>query len=566
MSMSSTEVLIVGAGPVGLTCSILLSQLGVANRVIERREGLHLSPQAHVISGRSMEIFRAAGIDEVSLRAVASAPTDIMGIEWTHTLAGPSLGRLNLATPERAVKIFTLGPAPFANISQHRLEPILLQHAEKARAPVDFCHDWQSMESTANGVTSRVLDRASGEVEEIHSRFLLGCDGAGSSVRRASGIDLQGPTCLETWVNVHFKANLREVVGDRPAVLYWHLDPEEPGIFIAHDIDSTWVYMAPYNQDELTPEHFDEATCRGMIERAIGTDHPFEFISRATWTLSAEVAERYGDGSTWLLGDAAHRFPPSGGLGLNTGLADAFNLAWKVAAVCDKRAGINLLETYELERRDVAIANTRVSLANHHKMTEVVAALDVPAELDAAAAREQIRTLPATQERAARVQAAIDNQVEHFDTFGLDFGYSYARGAIVPDGTTHHEPANIVTDYVPCTRPGSRLPHAWVHKGGALISTLDLIDRRVPTLLTGDGGAAWRDAAEGLGIPVTMIGAYGAVQDPEGAWAAVREIADNGALLVRPDGHVGWRAMEPSADATTELRSALERILPTGDS
>jgi 2,4-dichlorophenol 6-monooxygenase len=324
--------------------------------------------------------------------------------------------------------------------------------------------------------------------------------------------------------------------------------------------------MSPYNRDELTSEHFDDEMCRGMIERAIGTAQPFELLSRNTWALSAEVAERYGDGATWLLGDAAHRFPPSGGLGLNTGLADAFNLAWKVAAVCDKRAGINLLETYELERRDIAIANTRVSLANHHKMTEVVAALDIPAELDVVAAREQIRTLAATPERAARVQAAIDNQVEHFDTFGLDFGYSYEHGAIVSDGTTHQEPANIVTDYVPCTRPGSRLPHAWVQKGEAQISTLDLIDRRVPTLLTGEGGTAWRDAAEALSIPVTMIGDHTAVRDPEGAWAAVREIADNGALLVRPDGHVGWRAMGPSADAATELRSALERILPPGDS
>ena len=163
------------------------------------------------------------------------------------------------------------------------------------------------------------------------------------------------------------------------------------------------------------------------------------------------------------------------------------------------------------------------------------------------------------------MQRAIDEQEEHFDTLGLDLGHSYEVGALVPDGSPAVTGENIVSDYVPSTRPGCRLPHAWLEKGAERISTLDLIDRRAPVLLTGAAGAAWCDAAEGLGISATTIGDHSTVRDSEGTWAALRAIADDGALLVRPDGHVGWRAMGPSEDAPAELRSALERILPPDD-
>ncbi len=563
---SDPQVLIVGAGPVGLICSILLSRVGVSNRVVERRPGLHRAPQAHVISSRTMEILRAAGVDENGVRAVGAPIQDIGSVQWVHSLAGPELGRITLATPENVGKMLGSTPAPFANISQSKLEPLLLEYAREAGATVDFGCEWQSFERDTNGAQSTLRHVSTQAEETVRSRFLLGCDGAGGRVRRALGIEMIGPDRVETVMNICIEANLREMLGDRAAILYWHLDPEDPGVFIAHAIDSLWVYMHPYDASTTDDSSFTEPVCRKLVERALGIDVPFTIRSIDSWVMTAQVAEHYGEDPVFLVGDAAHRFPPTGGLGLNTGAADAFNLVWKLAAVLKGSASPALLRTYEMERHGVAALNSERSLANHLKMTKVVKALGIPEGLDPGEARAQIRALPQDAARVARVQRAIDEQVEHFNTLGLDLGHSYEVGALIPDGSPAPTPENVVSDYLPCTRPGARLPHAWVHNGEKLISTLDLIDLTAPILLTGDSGTAWCDAAEGLGISATMIGDQSPVRDPEGAWAAVRSIADDGALLVRPDGHVGWRAIGPSKDATADLRAALEQILPPVDS
>lgn len=561
--MTAPEVLIVGGGPIGLTCSILLSRLGLTNRVVERRDGVHAAPQAHVVSARTMEIFRAAGIDDTDIRAAATPLVDLANVVWTHTLAGPELGRLRLATPERAAKMLAAGPEPFANISQHLLEPILLEEARKAGATVDFDHDWQAMEPDTDGVTSCVENRTSGAVETVHSRFLLGCDGATSRVRRAAGIEMTGPDHILTLLNVHLRADFRSLVADRPAVLYWNMDPGAPGVFIAHDIDSNWVYQLPCDPEAYPREGPDAATGRALVERAVGAPEPFEILSMETWVMTAQVADHYGKDPVFLVGDAAHRFPPTGGLGMNTGIADAFNLAWKLAAVRNGHAGTALLESYAAERRDVAQENTRASVSNFEKTLAIVRAIGLEPGLSAEETRARVRSIPEDPERRKRVQDAIDAQLEHFDITGLDLGYQYERGALVPDGTPPSAPENPMMDYLPSTRPGSRLPHAWVSRSGERISTLDLVDPCAPVLLTGPAGAPWGAAAKTHGVASYTIGEGGDLEDAEGTWAAQCEISAAGALLVRPDQHVAWRSAAAVEDAQGALADALAHVLPT---
>ncbi len=553
---NDVDALIVGAGPVGLCCSRLLSRLGVSNRVLERRPGLHTAPQAHVVSSRSLEVFRAAGIDAGKLVAAATRREDQGAILWVHTLAGPVLGRLALGTPERIMKTLSSTPAPTLNIPQHRLEPILFEAARDAGAAVDFEVEWLGAMQTEAGVVSEARDHASGETLEFRSRYVLGCDGAGSPVRHALGIGMEGPAHVQSYLSVFVEAELRHVVREHPGLLFWHLDPLEPAVFIAHDLDSTWIYMHPYDPERVKPESFTPERCRQLVANAIGVDADFEVRETGFWQMTCQVADRYRDRRIFLVGDAAHRFPPTGGMGMNTGMADAFNLAWKIAAVCAGRAGDPLLATYDPERRPVAAAAARQSLENHLKMLEVVEALRIEPGLPPEEARSEIRRLPEQEERRRAVQAAIDAQGEHFDMMGLDLGHHYEDGAVLPDGTPPPPPAMRALDFVPSTRPGCRLPHAWVELEGRRVSTLDLVDLAGPTIICGAAGEGWMAAAEALGLRVHAIGEGAAVEDPAGEWASVSGIGPEGVVVVRPDGHVAWRV-----EGRFEPRLGLEAAL-----
>jgi 2,4-dichlorophenol 6-monooxygenase len=553
-------VLIVGAGPVGLTAAILLSRQGIESLVVDRRPGPHRAPQAHVVNPRTLEIFRAAGLDAAALRARSTPREDGSHVSWVTTLAGPELGRLPYERQGNDALEYT--PTPLLNLSQHRLEPLLLDHLRThERATLRYRHEWAALEQDADAVSACVRDLEHESEYEVRSQWLLAADGAGSRVRNALGIEMTGPDRLQSFVMIHFEANLRALVRERPAILYWTIDPACAGAFVAHDIDRTWVFMHPYDPDTEPVETFTEAACAAIVRRAIGPAE-VDLVVRDTsaWTMTAQVAARYGAGRVFLVGDSAHRFPPAGGMGMNTGVQDVHNLAWKLRAVTDGWAGAALLDSYETERRPVAQRNADQSLVNAMKMLAFFTDLGITE--NTASARAGLDATLADATGRERIRRGIEEQQDHFDMFGLQLGVSYATGALVPDGSEAPAPSNPVREYIPTSRPGSRLPHAWVEKDGVQCSVLDLVAMDGFTLIAGADGGAWAEAADRCGgVPVRCLVAGRDFADPAGHWRRVCEIGTRGALLVRPDQHVAWRVVEAPADRVGRLRDALSEIV-----
>ena len=560
MTCVDVPVLIIGGGPVGMMASILLARQGIASRVVERRLGPHRAPQAHVVNPRTLEICRAAGIDVDRLRRLATPRADGSQVVWMTRLSGEELGRLPYE--RQGDDCLTDTPTPLLNLSQHLFEPVLLDRLRaEPHAEIRYGHQCHGVQADSDGVTAEVESLASGERYQVRSRYLIAADGAGSRIRRALGIEMVGPDRLQSFVMIHFQADLRALVQARPAILYWTVDPECAGAFVAHDIDRTWVFMHAYDPDSQPAETFDESACAAIVRRAIGRDVPLTVRDVSPWTMTAQVADRYRAGRVFLAGDAAHRFPPSGGLGMNTGIQDVHNLAWKLRLVLDGAAGDRLLDTYEIERRPVAQENADHSMQNAFRMLEVFEALGVPIDLgsDRAAAHARMDETLADRAARRRVSAAIENQRDHFDTMGLQLGIAYDDGALVADGSPRPTIANRARDHVPSTRPGARLPHAWVERDGARQSTLDLVAHDRFTLIAGPDASA--RTIDGLGHSVRVLVAGRDFADPDGRWTALSAIGDDGALLVRPDQHVAWRASAALPGTDAELARTLARIL-----
>ena len=544
---AEAALLIVGGGPVGLIAAALADRLGVRAAVVERRLAPQVPPAAHVINARTFEILRSIGVDGAALDAACQAPDDGAWVRWVTSLVGDELAAVPFERQGDLAALDAVTPTPLRNLSQHRLEPILRRHI--ARAPLATLHSGVTFVDAAtddDGVTCTVADTATGATRSVRCRYLIAADGARSTVRRQLGIAMDGPERLAAFVTIHLRGRFRQLLGNRPATLYWIDDPDRAGVFVAHDLDETLVFMHPFDPDLETLDDYPPERCLAIAESAAGTTIDAEVASISPWTLASQVAERYRCGRTFLVGDAAHRFPPTGGLGLNTGAVDAQNLVWKVRAVLAGWAAPELLDTYDAERRPVAVANAARSLHNASKMLEVQAALGLTGDPDAD--RGAYATALATPDGRARVRVAAEAQAGHFDQLGLQLGFRHGGDAPALDE---------VETYTPTTAPGARLPHAWViDPDGVRCSTLDLIppDRFVLVTASSAWATAGRACAAGTAIPLDVI-----TLDPDGAWTAVSEVGADGAVLVRPDQHVVWRtAAPPDATAGDVLCAVLD--------
>jgi len=487
--------------------------------VLERRDGPQRSPAAHVVNARTFEIWRQAGVDMASVLAAAQSPAEAGRAQWVTRLGGEVIG--SLPFEHQGDDMLAITPTPLRNLSQHRLEPLLLAGLD----PVRYQHRWVGAQQHADHVAVEV-ESPEGNYS-VRAGYVLGADGAGSRVRTWLGIEPIGPSSIQTFFMVHFAADLTELTSPNLGVLHFVVDPASGGTFVCHGLRTDWVYMCPFDPETDPVDSFDEERCRSMVLAAMEREVPFEILGTSSWNMSAQIAERYRDGRVFLIGDAAHRFPPTGGLGLNTGVADVHNLLWKIAAVEAGRAPESILDTYEAERRPVAQFNSDQSLINAFKLIEVPIAFGVTEDVEASVVAMH-ETL-ADPGRRAGVAAAIANQAIHFDLLGLQLGHSYSGDLVIDDGTEAPVLEEPARDYLPSSRPGARLPHAWLPDDR---STLDLIAPDVPTLLVAAGSEGPKLDPS---VPMTVV------EVPVDVWSEAFAIDPATCLLVRPDQHIAFR-------------------------
>lgn len=586
-------VLIVGGGGSGLAASLFLSDLGVASLLVEKHASTSVVPKAHYVNQRSMEIFRHHGIDQAIYGA--AAPREKLGeIEWRTSIGGdgPLDGKVlitkSLMGGGELEGVYDLnGVTPPTHIPQIRLEPILRRLAEE-RNPggLLFGHELLEFSQDAKGVTALVREVASGQELRVHARYLLGAD-AGKTVGPAIGAKMVGITNAATFVGVYFSADLSRYFPDSKSVMRMIVHPQQqanaamsagalltmgPDCWDEHSKE--WLVAWAYPSDDSQRPTLE--TAPADVQKFLKVDEAIDVKRISHWQVESIIADKFGEGRILLIGDAAHKHTPAGGLGLNSGIQDAHNLSWKLAAVLNGQASEALLATYEPERRPVVSRNAELSiyaLGNHGLM---VASMGIISGAPSALNEAQIAMLLAPtmdgEARRERMREVFQLTRTEYSCQDMELGFQYVSPAIVDDGTLLPRRDPLGSHFTPSTHPGCRLPHVWVSQDRASLSTHDLLPVGGFLLIAGENGGAWVAAAQllaaqtGICIKACRIGAgEGAIADPSGAWTEVRETDADGAVLVRPDGHVGWRARSADSDPLARLGEALNHILVTSE-
>jgi putative polyketide hydroxylase len=524
-------VLIVGGGPVGLTASIHLSRAGIRSLLVERHPGTATLPKARSINARTMEMFRQLGI-EAEIRAAGMDPKFGGMILWSESLSGAEIKRL---TPgSRSAGTRDVSPTFNGSCAQDLLEPILRRHAEAGIGSLRFATQMTELRHDAEGASGMLVDSSTGEATPFRARYVIAADGAQSSLRRQLGVQMLGQRDVYDSVNIHFKADLGRWVQDRPAALYLIEQPELRGTFLTINGTDRWCFLVTsMSHYGFRPEQFTHEFCAEIIRKAVGVAEldDIRILGVGHWKASAIVADRYRDGPVFLAGDSAHEMPPTGGMGLNTGVQDAQNLAWKLAAVLKGEAGEALLDSYDAERRPLGEFTTRVSLLNALSMG-----------------------------RTEKQSKAVLPRDEYLNERGVIFGFRYQSNALVAEAgvpTTSNE----VTQYIPSATPGCRAPHAWLLQDGKKVSTIDLYGHGF-VLLAGPQGGAWKTSADVHARPAVRAYVIGdRLSDVDGHMQEIYCLAPQGAVLVRPDGIVAWRTDAMPADPAATLAAVLRQTL-----
>lgn len=573
----TVDVLVIGAGPAGLTASLALARDGVVALTVTKYPGTANGPRAHITNQRTMEVLRDLGVEE-RVRAVA-VPNEFMGHNvWATSFAGQEIARLMAwgAGVERNHEYQKASPSEMCNIPQHILEPELRDAALEQGADLRFSCEMVGIRQDEHGVDVVVQDRDTGVREWVRAKYVIAADGGRSRAAESLGFPFRGESNLGAAVSAWIEADLTKYTEHRPGTLYWMTQPGNDywvgsGTWICVKPWTEWVLLFMYDPADGEPDLSEEAL-RARARTTIGDPAvDIRIKSVGTWQINHMVAEQYSIGRVFLAGDAAHRHPPANGLGTNTSIQDVYNLCWKLKMVLKGAAGPELLETYHQERQPIGEQVVDRAMKSVADMLPISKAIGVEPGQSAEEGWARIEHLFSSQEGAAErrreLAEAVELQNYQFNALGVEIDHRYQQGALVDNGEPWDEgTVDPELHHRPTTHAGARLPHAWVEYNRSRVSTLD-IGASGFRLLTGRNGQAWIEAAlnagttVGVDVPVFQIGRSCDYDDVYLSWEKVREVGDSGAILVRPDGHVAWRAHQMPANPTAELTGALAATL-----
>jgi 2-polyprenyl-6-methoxyphenol hydroxylase-like FAD-dependent oxidoreductase len=534
MGDEDLPVLIVGGSLVGLSTAVFLGHHGVPSLVLERHRGTAIHPRAALVNQRTMETYRAVGLEEQIEEAAAREFVQNGAIVSVDSLGGKELDWYFRFINEG---VEDLSPSRRVFITQIGLEPVLLRAAGDLGARIEYSSEATSVEQDADGVSVLVRSRDGGGERTVRARYVVAADGAHSPIRERLGIRQLGHGSFSDSITIYFKGDVSRLMGDRNLSVIYVFGPRLQGFFrFSIDLQAGFLVVNSTADDDGTRsvrigEDMSEATCVGYVREALGDPEiPVEIENVQRWSASAEYAERLRDGRVFLAGDSAHVMPPTGGFGGNNGVQDGYDLAWKLAYVLDGRADESLLDTYDAERQPVGAFTTEQAYTRY------------VLRLDPSLGKDDL--MPIVPEAP------------------VELGYRHRSGAVLGagDDDTWEDPAT------PSARPGFRAPHVPVAVDGSEQSTLDLFGRDF-VLLAGADGERWCAAAgpagESLGVQVRAYRLGTDVADAAGGLETAYGTGPEGAVLVRPDGFVAWRTSgsvpDPEADLSRALGAALGR-------
>jgi 2-polyprenyl-6-methoxyphenol hydroxylase-like FAD-dependent oxidoreductase len=513
-----------------MTLANVLAHFGIRSMLVERNATTTRHPKMDITNSRSMELFRRFGLAD-ALRKVAVPEDHPFDVSWITSLAGYELHRFRYMTPSefrKQIRIKNDGTQPLEppmRVSQVEIEPVLKKSID-ARPEVDvrFGVAFESFEAKDDRVVAVLREQGSGAQEQVSCQYLIGCDGGSSRVRAGLGIQLEGQARVGELYMIHFRSTERDLL-QRWGVAWHYQSPL--GTMIAQNDDDIWTVHVPV----LPGQDATKLDPRALVERHAGRNFPFEILVANVWTPHLLVAETYGKGRVLLAGDSAHQFIPTGGYGMNSGVGDAVDLGWKLAATLQGYGGPGLLESYEIERRPVATRNRDAS--GRHMQVRMQIAEAYGSLLEGDNSEDPVR-----RAEAGAAIAKLGN-VEN-ECFGIEHGFIYEGSPILADKPSTPFPFDSVV-YKPTTTPGARLPSTLLKDGTALYDRLGthftLIDFR------GRDPSPFVDAAARRRIPLSIL----QLDEPD-----LKGVYGQDMMLVRPDHHIAWRGTggkTPNADA-----------------